>query len=272
MTTSRSECVRGCMKSGVHFASCEDRIDAGGTCTGCAPEAPVEGLVVCGECRRRVRGLLRIAPDLLGRMRSLAAQGKAAVYSPVKVFGAPAMAPDQVDAELADALIEISANVAAWSRWIDMRTLGGLDRVLADADQTHRLAVAVIDRHTVEEEGGRRWSIADAAARWGVERRDRTTFVYQEDADEVEQLITPIHESRHDPLLTARDAAKLAQISDRQLRSWVSAGAIAPQATLRDGRGVMMRWYRRSEVIATAERMRAAATATWFAARKDTPA
>lgn len=271
MTTFRSECVRGCMQPGVHFASCEDRADLGGSCAGCAPEPTVDGLAVCGECRRRVRGLLRISADLLGRMRSLAAQGKATVYSPVKVFGAPASPPDQVDAELADALIEISGNVAAWSRWIDMRSLDGLDRVLADEAQSLRLFVAVIDRHDVDEHGDRRWSIADAAAKWGVERRDRTTFVYQEDADEVEQLITPIHESRHDPLLTAKDAAKLAQITDRQLRNWVTAGEIEPRATLRDGRGVMMRWYRRSEVEATAERMRAAA-APRFVRKEVTPA
>lgn len=268
---SRSECVRGCHQPDVHFATCTDARELGGSCTGCAPAPVLEGFVVCETCRRRIRGLLRIAPDLLGRLRALAGHGKAVVYTPVKVFGVASAAPDQVDPEIADALIEIPANLRDWSRWIDMRTLEGVDRVLADEEQTLRLAAAVLDMHAPDEDGGRHWSIADAASRWGVERRDRTTFVYQEDADEVEQLITPIHESRHDPLMTARDAAKLAQISDRQLRSWVSAGAIAAQATLRDGRGVMMRWYRRSEVIATAERMRAAA-APRFVSREESSA
>lgn len=266
--TSRSECIRGCMQPGIHFATCTDRADTGGACTGCAPELPIDGLVVCGECRRRVRGLLRVAPDLLGRLRALAAHGKAVVYSPVKVFTPASTVPEQVDADVADALIEISANLRDWSRHIVMATLDGLDRVLADEAQTIRLAAAVIDTHELTPDGGRHWSIADAASKWGVERRDRSTFVYQEDADEVELLISPIHESRLDPLLTAPEAARLAQISDRQLRTWVSAGEITPRATLREGR-MTKRWYRRSEVIATAERMRVAAAATRFARKAD---
>ena len=102
--TSRSECIRGCMQPGIHFATCTDRVDAGGACTGCAPASPVDGLVVCGECRRRIRGLLRIAPDLLGRLRAMAGHGKAVVYSPVKVFTPASTVPEQVDAAVADAL------------------------------------------------------------------------------------------------------------------------------------------------------------------------
>ncbi|QYF98921.1 hypothetical protein [Microbacterium sp. PAMC21962] len=227
---------------------------------------------MCETCRKRIRGLLRIAPDLLGRLRALAGHGKAVVYSPVKTFAAASTAPDQVDAEVADALIEISQNLRDWSRWINMHTLDGVDRILADADQTLRLAAAVIDMHTPDEDGGRHWSIADAASRWGVERRDRSTFVYQDDADDVEILINPIPEPRFDPLLITRDAAKRAQVTERQLRNWVAAGELAPRATLRDGRGVMTRWYRQSEVDATAARMRAAAVASQFRPRRAAPA
>lgn len=261
---SSSECLRGCMQSDVHFASCNGVTDTGGVCAGCAPEPTIEGLVVCGECRRRIRGLLRIAPDLLGRMRALAGHGKAVVYSPVKVFSAAASAPDQVDPDVADALLELGANLTAWHRLIDPTNLNGLDRVLADEDQTVRLAAAVIDRHDPDVDGGRHWSIADAAAKWGVERRDRGTFVYQEKADEIEELITPIHESRHDPLLPSKDAAARAGVTESQLRKWVAAEALVPAARLRDARGVVTRWYRASEVDHAADVMRTAAAQSRF--------
>ena len=138
-----------------------------------------------------------------------------------------------------------------------MATLDGLDRVLSDEMQTVRLADAVIDVHAPDGDGNRNWSVADAASKWGVERRDRGTYVYQEEADTIEELVRPIHERRDDPLLITKEAAARAKVTDRQLRNWVAAGELEPTATLRDGRGVVNRWYRRSEVDETAERMRA---------------
>lgn len=273
--TSRSECVRGCLRPEVHLADCPASANPAEPCPiprRCAGAVVLEGFVVCETCRKRIRGLLRIAPELLDRLWSQMEHGKAVVYSPVKTLNLRAAPPDAMDAEKLDAWTEISANIRDWSRWIDMRTLEGVDRILGDAEQTLRLAAAVIDAHIPDEQGGRHWSIVDAASRWGVERRDRSTFVYQDDADEIELLVNPIPEPRHDPLLITRDAAKRAQVTDRQLRNWVTAGELVPRATLRDGRGVMNRWFRQSEVDAAAERMRAAAVASRFRSRRAAPA
>lgn len=190
-------------------------------------------------------------------MRSLASQGKAVVYAPVKVFSAagPGSAPDQVDSDLADAILEISSNLRGWSRHFDLVKMEGLDRVLSDASQADRLAAAVIDRHTPDADGGRHWSVADAMVKWGPERRDRHVFTPAED-DDVELLVMPIHESSFDPILVSREAAAHAKVSESQLRKWVAAGELAHTAKLRDGRGVTTRWYRRSEIEATAQRMR----------------
>lgn len=234
--TSRSECIRGCMQPGIHFATCTDRVDAGGACTGCAPASPVDGLVVCGECRRRIRGLLRIAPDLLGRLRALAGHGKAVVYSPVKVFTPASTVPEQVDADVADALIEISANLRDWARHIVMATLDGLDRVLADEAQTIRLAAAVIDTHELTPDGGRHWSIADAASKWGVERRDRSTFTYPASIEDGVIETQPVTEW-YDPLLSIAQAAQRANRTRRSIELWIERGelAVAVRARLTDG-------------------------------------
>lgn len=268
--TSRSECVRGCLRPEVHLADCPASANPSEPCPiprRCAGAVVMEGFVVCEPCRRRIRGLLRIAPDLLGRVRAMAGHGKAVVYSPVKTFGAAVVAPDQIDADVADALIEISANLRDWGRQIDMGTLAGVDRILTDDDQTLRLAAAIVDMHSPGEDGGRHWSVADAAAKWGVERRDRTSFVYQDNADEVQELITPIHESRLDPLLVSKDAAARAGVSESQLRKWVAAGELAPAARVRDPRGVVTRWYRASEVDVVAAEMREASAASRFKTR-----
>ena len=143
--TSRSDCVRGCLRPEVHLADRPASANPAEPCPiprRCAAAVVLEGFVVCETCRKRIRGLLRIAPDLLGRLRALAGHGKAVVYSPVKTTALAFTAPDQVDAEVADALIEITQNLRDWSRWINMRTLDGVDRILGDADQTLRLAAA----------------------------------------------------------------------------------------------------------------------------------
>lgn len=230
-------CIRGCT-SELHFAACPDQGEGGG-CAGCAPALVVKDLVVCDDCRRRIRGLLRQTPDLLGRMRSLAAHGKAVVYAPVKVFSAagPASAPEPVDADLVDAMLEISTNLRAWSRYVDMVKLDGLDRVLGDVGQTRRLAAAVIDTHDTDEDGGRHWSVADAMGKWGPERRDTGRHVFPGlMADEDAELVaTPIPESSFDPLLVSKEAAAHAKVTENRLRKWVAAGELVARQTVWQG-------------------------------------
>lgn len=258
MMTSRSEqCVRGCVEAGVHYAECASFGVQGGDCAGCAPAQPVRDTVVCAQCNRRIRGMLRNAGDLLGRLRSLSAQGKAAVYSHAKVPASPASAPDQVDSALLDAITQIERTLSAWSRLFDIYTLRGLDEVLADPEQVERLWSALFDIHLEDDDGVRwQWSLADAASKWGIERRDR--YVYPGSAgaaDEVDITVTPVTEW-HNPLLTARDAARRAGVTERQLRKWVQADMIKPAAKVRDARGVVTRWFRASEIDHTAEVMK----------------
>lgn len=258
MMTSRSECVRGCLRPEVHLADCPASANPAEPCPiprRCAGAVVVEGFVVCETCRKRIRGLLRIAPDLLGRLRALAGHGKAVVYSPVKTFGSASTAPDQVDAEVADALIEISTNLRDWSRWINMRTLDGVDRILADDEQTLRLAAAVLDTHTPDEDGGRHWSIADAAAKWDVERRDRHAFVYtatKEDAVIERQPVT----EWYDPLLTIRQAAKRAERSQRSIEMWIEKGDLEVAMRVRLPDGTVLKSVYASAVDAVAARKR----------------
>lgn len=261
MTTNRSDagCVRGCVDPGEHFAACPSYGVEGGECSGCVPAPTHRGTVVCADCYRRVRGILRNTPDLIGRLRSLASQGKAVAYSPVKVPAASATAPDQIGAELLDAILAIEGNLRAWSLHFDPRSLRGLDEVLTDPDQVPALWDAIVDLHVEDEDGGQHWSVADAMARWGVERRDRDRHVYPVDAAGGDDRVIarlPVREW-YDELLVSKDAARRARVSESQLRRWVQAGVLEPAARLRDGRGVVTRWFHASAVDAAAEVMRA---------------
>jgi hypothetical protein len=246
------------VQAGVHYADCSIYEDEPPTprCEGCAPAAVVDRLLLCDRCYRRTRGLLRNAFDLLARMRTLTGQAKAVVYSPVKVSSSRGSARDQVGSELLDAITEISSNLSRWSRYIDMSTLRGLDHVLTDIEQTWRLSAAVLDTHSEDDTGARHWSLADAAARWGIERRDRhvypATTVHE---DDVEEIITPITEW-YDPILVARDAARRAGVEERQLRRWVQRGLLEPAAVVRGPGGTVTKWYQASAVDAAAEKMR----------------
>jgi hypothetical protein len=212
--------------------------------------------VVCVDCNRRIRGMLRNAGDLLGRLRSLSAQGKAAVYSHAKVPASPASAPDQVDSALLDAITQIERTLSAWSRLFNIYTLVGLDDVLADPDQVERLWAALFDIHVEDAEGVRwQWSLADAASKWGIERRDRHVYPTSEGADDFDVVVTPVTEWNN-PLLTSRDAARRAGVTERQLRKWVQAEVIRPAAKVRDARGVVTRWFRASEIDDTAKLMK----------------
>ncbi|CAN7240776.1 hypothetical protein LJR045_000969 [Microbacterium sp. LjRoot45] len=257
--TPRSErpCIRGCLAEGKHYAECPSYGTENGDCTGCAPAKTHNDTLVCETCYRRVRGILRNAPDLLGRLRSLTRQGKAVAYSPTKVPGHAAIAPEQIDAELLDALTEIEANLAEWYRFIDPRTLAGIDDVLSVPEWIDSLWEATLDMHLVDAHGDRHaWSLADAAARWGIERRDRHVYSVAASAEGTVVGRIPIPEPWFDPLIPARDAAKRAEISDRQLRTWVKSDVLVPRAKLREPDGSVVSYFYASQVDAAAELMR----------------
>ena len=259
MTTGHTEqgCIRGCFQEGVHFASCKHvGSDYVGPfpCKGCAPEPTRKGVLICDGCYRRIRGLLLNAHDLLRRMRSLAAQGKAVAYTPAKVFAVRATSPEPVDADLADALIELPARFAHWGPPNAM--VRNLDAWAADEETIIALSAWVVDAHTEDGDGARVWSLADAMGKWGAERRDRHVYPSSPALEDGELVRLPVTEW-YDGLLVSKDAAERAGVTESQLRRWVQAEVLTPRARLRDASGVVTRWFRASDVDAAAAKMRA---------------
>lgn len=266
--TPRSDaafCIRDHTASGEHYAACPDYGNPeGATCPGCQPARGVDGRLLCDSCYRRLRFLLHSASDILGRMRTLALQGKAVVHSDVKRSGGSATAPDQVDADLLEAEHVITGKLRSWRPWIG-HGRRVLDSAVSDEETARGLCADFLDQHPDGVEAAADWTLADAHARWGVERRDR--YVYPaEDESEGVIIVTPVREW-YDPLIPFADAAKRAGISERQLRNWMKEEILQPVAKLRtasvlrstSGRGSQgptITWFKASAVDAAAELMR----------------
>ena len=267
-------CVRGCTIRDDHYAACPDygkTRGSGATCWGCTPRPTRGAMLVCDGCYRRFRRMLLDAPDLLGRLQSIAEQDKAVAFTPVKAKGSPAESPVQIGSDLLDALTEISANLHDWAVTLDAGRAGPapragrsstqvyadrakdaavvlrhLDTIVAVEAQLTPLAEAVIVMHQPDDEGARRWSVADAVARWGVERRDRNVYPDQHDDTVIAGDPRPVREWG-DELLTKREAEKLAG-SPRTLRRWEKRDLIAAEGRMIIA-GVVTNWYRRSDIL-----------------------
>ncbi|MGU3358190.1 hypothetical protein ACLBWJ_13125 [Microbacterium sp. M4A5_1d] len=256
-------CINGCLQADVHYADCKsyDPVDPI-VCPGCAPVETVDGTLICDRCYRRVRFLLHSAADILGRMRSLAQQGKAVVYSAASGGSTSATAPDQVDADLLEATDVVGRKLRGWRPWISAGRQV-LDAALSDPDTAAPLLADILEQHTPIEYADE-WSLADAHARWGTERRDR--FVYPDEEEPAGLVVVSPVREWYDPLLAARDAAERAGISEQQLRVWVKREIILPVAKIREpgvlrfasGRpspGKTVSWFRASDVDSARERM-----------------
>lgn len=274
--SDRTECIRGCMGTD-HYAACPayGAEAEASVCGGCVPAPGVDGTLLCDRCYRRLRFLLHGASDILGRMRTLALQGKAVVYSPVKASANHGSAPDQVDPDLLEATNVLTRKLDRWGGWIRSGRKV-LDAAVSDEHLVHDLCADILDLHPDGED----WSLADAHARWGIERRDR--FVYPAEDEPGVVVVTPVREW-FDPLLPMVDAAKRAGISERQLRSWVKDEVVKPAARMREagvlraktGRrspGRVTTWFRASEIDAAAELMRERREDTRLKRRAEEPA
>lgn len=271
-------CVRGCTVPDVHYATCEDFGKTGAEAThcktgGCAPAEARKGVLICDSCYGRVRGLLMNAPDLVGRMRSLADPTKAAVYDRIRVSSSSEIASAPVPADLLDASRDVQATLAWWAGYFGEPTgraktdpvgafedahratlavLADLDRLANNHATLARLSEWVLDRHEPVDGEREFWSIADAMAKFGPERRERKKREpYTDDLDR-ELYAEPIPEWG-DPLLSRDDAETLAG-STRTLQRWVKAGEIKPAGSIYIA-GILTVLYRRSEILATQERM-----------------
>lgn len=271
------ECVRGCTLPGIHWATCPDFAAAGeGSCRGCAPAPAHPESVICVRCFGRMRGLLRDAPDLVARLRSLSDPAKAMQIAAVKISSRPVDAVAPVGPDLLDAADTILANLRDWAlvlatattapRRVHTRSAGllpenaatlaagyaqvivqALPEVCTDVEQTLRLAEAVLVIHPDVDGARSSWSIADAATRWGIERRDRHVHPDVDAPPDRELVAWPVHEW-YDPILTVKDAAERAGVAERTVRTWVSSGELPVVMRVRGPRGSVLTGVRASAV------------------------
>lgn len=264
-------CVLGCK---IHFASCEDfgkpRSEA--TCPGCAPAPTAVGSAICTRCFGRIRRLLREAPDLVGRLRSLSDPAKAMLIAPVKVFTRATEAIAPVGPDLLDAADSILSNLRDWAHTVQHglpwhARFSGLGSVAAyrlaaeystaivrhlpgitsDPDRTLDLAEAVTVLHPEIDGERSAWSIADAMNRWGAERRD--THVHPDvDANPDRELsASPVREW-YDPPLSVKAAAERSGVKPVTVRKWVASGELPIAMRARGPRGSVMLMVYASQV------------------------
>ncbi|WP_288870839.1 hypothetical protein [uncultured Microbacterium sp.] len=252
-------CIRGCVRRDEHYAACARH---GGDytgafpCTGCAPAECRDGSLICDRCFGRMRALLADGPDLIGRVRSLADPMKATPTD--KAPGGRSSAtepPAPIDADLIDALNVLQKLEPWWHV-----TLSDYSN---DLEVITWLGEVVLDRHP--EIAGERdgWSVADAMAKWGVERR-ADVHVFPDEDPEGEPESAPVREW-YDPLLTLEQAAKRAKVSQRQARRWVEKDELTVVAQHRGPRGTVMKYVHASAVDRVAAKMRDRQESTRFA-------
>lgn len=279
-------CVRGCTQEGVHFAACPwDGLNPENPkhtalpwprCAGCAPVLARDGAMVCDRCYRRMRRHLSDAPDLVGRLRSLADPTSAMVYedrSQARGSGS-VHAPEPVPVDLIDAAEDVMRSLRTWAVYVDPRSgvIGGMpagagplaafdyardcvaviladfDRLANRRDDIVQLGEAVLTVHPADGNGVRAfWSIVDAVMRYRIERPGEAVLV--EHDDDEERVLSGIPEWR-DRLITRAEAEREKYAaSGATLRRWVAQELIAPRAVTYGPMGKVT-WFRESELLA----------------------
>lgn len=262
-------CVRGCLARDVHYATCP-RSDQNYTgpvkCKGCAPRECRDGSLICDRCFGRLRGLVRDADDLMGRLRALADPMKATPTD--KAPGgrsASVEPPAPVDADLADAMNDIGHTLRDWDRHTGYELEKALPDLVNNAEHVRVLGIGFLDRHPLVDGIREFWSVQDAVDKWGVERRT-DTFVYPDDEDDAEVVVTSVPEWK-DRLLVKVEAEREAG-SARTLRRWVKNGLIEPAGRLRYG-DVVTPWYRYSDIVRIRQENRENVVAGQFGAEEN---
>lgn len=240
-------CIRGCVRPGEHYAACRfNGPDYVGPfpCDGCAPRECRDGSLVCDRCFGRMRALLADGPDLIGRVRSLADPMKATPTDKAPGGRSSAIEPPApIDADLIDALAVLEKLEPWWHV-----TLSDYSN---DREVMTWMGEVVLDRHP-EVEGLRDgWSVADAMAKWGPERRTKNDTEWADDVSGEEVAAIPEWD---DQLLNRDESARLVG-SLRTLQRWQKRGEIAPTATIYIA-GVRTTLFRRSELVEAQGMMR----------------
>lgn len=249
---SERACIRGCARRGVHYATCTHHgaeYEGAYPCTGCAPRECRDGSLICDRCFGRLRALVRDADDLMGRLRSLADPMKATPTD--KAPGgrsASVEPPAPVDADLADAMNDISHTLHDWDRHTGYQLEKALPDLVNDAENVRVLSIGFLDRNMAVEGIRSFWSVQDAMDKWGVERRTRD----EENWFDPDGLLDPVSD-RPVPIaewgngfLTKLQAEQAAG-SARTLRRWKEKGLIEPAGVFVIA-GIRTTMYRTAEV------------------------
>ncbi|MFD6699707.1 MULTISPECIES: hypothetical protein [unclassified Microbacterium] len=238
-------CIRGCKQRGVHYASCPDygladaydrMLEAGvkvlvyrPECPGCAESPARDHALICDRCYGRLRGLIGDLPDLIGRLRSLADPTKATPTDKTPGGGSSSEPIAPVDAELLDALNDIVTTRGAWAAFCFPNTLEqSLDDLVNHHQHVEDLGIGFMDRTELVDGIRAFWSVADARAKWGAERRTKT--VPWVDDDDAEVVLGTVPE-QGDAMYTRQQAEDFVG-SARTLQRWRQLDLISPVRTV----------------------------------------
>ncbi|UUE19340.1 hypothetical protein [Microbacterium sp. J1-1] len=188
----------------------------------------------------------------MGRLSSLADPMKATPTDKAPGGRSSAVAPPApVDADLLDAIIDVSRTLTAWDRFVAPVSMEqALEGLVNDLEHVERLGTGYLDRNDPVDGIRPFWSVADAMAKWGAERRTRNETEWVDDVTSEDIRAVP---EWGDPLLNRADAEKL--IPARTLRRWVQKDLVAPVGTIYVA-GVRTVLYRRSDLLRCQDEMK----------------
>ncbi|WP_152641712.1 hypothetical protein [Microbacterium hydrocarbonoxydans] len=154
--------------------------------------------------------------------------------------------PAPVDADYLDAITALEQLDSWW--------YVTLSEYSNDHDVITWLGAVVLDVHPEVEGERQAWSVADAMAKWGVERRTKGEPAWspEDHLDPVRDQAVPIPEWG-DPIVGWADAVRIAG-SDSTLRRWIKREEIEVAGTFVIA-GIRTRMFRRNELLATRERL-----------------
>jgi hypothetical protein len=245
-------CIRGCIRPGIHYATCEHsgpNYTGQFPCRGCAPRECRDGSLICDTCFGRMRALLADVRDLTGRLTALADPLKATPLDRIRVAATATEPPGPVQADLIDALGAVRA-AEEWA-YVD------LTKHTNDRETVIYLIELILQRHPARDGVRPAWSVQDTVDQWGVERRTENTFTYPEDNHDTLDP-EPVREW-YDPILTVRQAAARANVTQRTVQRWIAAETLPITAKVRTGDGSIITYVTASildKVSAEAETTR----------------
>lgn len=183
---------------------------------------------------------------MMGRLDSLADPMKATPTDKQPGGGGSVEAPAPVDADILDAIRDVSRTMVAWGTFTGRRTIDeAFDDIANDVEDMTRFAEGWLVRTTVDEDGIRPyWTVADAMAKWGPERRTKNDSEWVDDVSGEEVAAIP---EWGDQLLNRDEAGREAG-SASTLRRWLQHELITAVGTIFiAGRRTTL--FRRSDII-----------------------